>query len=222
MTFVTSGLKQSTEELVLSEGQRYGGSSETNSGSRMWTIKVKSRSERTTADRDLGVLTNEQYRECLGEADPVQVETIVSGDRVSAVRLSTDSTRSTLDRHFSFGRSRRGSEALLDVEIPPRGTLNDQPELSQTVTVVQEKGSIFQRFLRYLPCLLPLSLALIDAPATGPQDSSFTRTVTRLSLKNFFLSALLRSARIVTSNTSIESTPPLPSLSSLLSFTTTP
>jgi hypothetical protein len=132
------------------------------------------------------------------------------------------STRSTLDRHFSFGRSRRGSEALLDVEIPPRGTLNDQPELSQTVTVVQEKGSIFQRFLRYLPCLLPLSLALIDAPATGPQDSSFTRTVTRLSLKNFFLSALLRSARIVTSNTSIESTPPLPSLSSLLSFTTTP
>jgi hypothetical protein len=40
------------------------------------------------------------------------------------------STRSTLDRHFSFGRSRRGSEALLDVEIPPRGTLNDQPELS--------------------------------------------------------------------------------------------
>jgi hypothetical protein len=169
MTFVTSGLKQSNEEILLCEGQDSSTGDDNGingSSSRMWTIKVKSHSERATADLDLigggsgidgGVLlTNQQYRKYLEEVNPVIVEAIVSGDRLSVARYSTDSSRSTIAaRHSSsrLSRSRGGGDALLDaemeMEIPQRKTINDQqPELSQTVATVREDGNIFRRFLR--------------------------------------------------------------------------
>lgn len=149
MTFVTRGLKQSTtEELAPCKEKDNSRNNDTNGGSRMWTIKVKSPSEQTSANLSLGVLTNQQYREYLEEMDPVQVETVVLGNRESHAHHSGDFIESPLEKYFLFTRSSAGSEALLDIEIPSRRTLNDQPELSPTAAASQEKGNLLQKFLR--------------------------------------------------------------------------